>query len=288
MTPANTATYRLTAEIGHYFPTLVRFLAEEQALRSVCDFGGGANPVLSLDVIEALGLRYLVVDASAEELAKTPVGYLTRQVDVTAPDADFDGERFDLVVSKFVAEHVEDPEAFHRGVWRALRPGGFAAHFFPTLPSPPFLANRLLKGRESRRLVSLLQPGAREEAGRGAKFRAHYRWCEGPRSRQYRRFAAMGFDVVEYVALVGHRYYERFPAAQWVADAVSRRAVRLRLPAVSTYAWVVLRRSDKPSLRRQKKPVQSIHSIGSSIALRARKSSTAWRQGASAPSSTTT
>ena len=245
MTHANPSTYRLTAEIGHYFPVLVRILAEDQGVHSVCDFGGGANPVLSLDVIEALGLRYLVVDASAEELAKTPAGYWTRRIDVTAADADFGGERFDLVVSKFVAEHVEDPEAFHRAVWRALRPGGFAAHFFPTLPSPPFLANRLLRGRESRRLVDLLQPGAREQAGTGAKFRAHYHWCEGPRPRQYRRFAATGFEVVDYVVLVGHRYYERFPAVQRAADAVSRYAVRLGWPALSTYAWVVLRRRDK-------------------------------------------
>ena len=131
MTVPHTATYQLTAEIGHYFPTLVRILAEDQALQSVCDFGGGANPVLSLEVIEALGLRYLVVDVSAEELAKTPAGYQTCRTDVTVPATDFDGERFDLVVSKFVAEHVDDPQAFHHAVWRALRPGGFAAHFFP-------------------------------------------------------------------------------------------------------------------------------------------------------------
>jgi hypothetical protein len=112
------------------------------------------------------------------------------------------------------------------------------------LPSPPFLANRLLNGRHSRRLLDALQPGARDAAGTGAKFRAHYHWCEGPRRRQYRRFADAGFEVVDYVALVGHRYYERFPAVQRAADTVSRYVVRLRRPSVSTYAWVVLRRSD--------------------------------------------
>lgn len=242
MTRAPRPTYLLTAEVGHPFVPMVRHLAEEHAVRSVCDFGGGANPVLPLDDIQRLGLRYVVLDASAEELAKTPLGYPTRMRDFTAPGVDLGGEPFDLIVSRFVAEHVEDPAAFHLTVWRALRPGGLAAHFFPTLPSLPFIANRLLTGRASRRLIDLVQPGLRDQNGRQGKFRAYYRWCEGPSRRQYRRFEAHGFEVVDYVALVGHRYYERFPALQRMGDGVSRRSIRLRRPELATYAWVVLRR----------------------------------------------
>lgn len=242
MTRSFTPTYLLTAEVAHPFIPMVQRLVEEQEVRSVCDFGGGANPVLSIDDIQRLDLRYLVVDTSADELAKTPQGYRTRTLDRSGSAVDFDGERFDLVVSKFVAEHLEDPVAFHAAVWHALRPGGFAAHFFPTLPSPPFVVNRVLMGRESRRLIDLLQPGIRESSGRLGKFRAYYRWCAGPSQRQHCRFASQGFEVVDYVVLVGHRYYERFPLVQRVADAASRLAVRLQRPAVSTYAWVVLRR----------------------------------------------
>ncbi|MEJ7786533.1 MAG: methyltransferase domain-containing protein [Solirubrobacteraceae bacterium] len=243
MTHPRAPRYLLTAEVGHPFIPLVRRLIEEQAIRSVCDFGGGANPVLSLDDIQRLGLRYVVVDASAEELAKTPPSYRTRTADVTAAPVDLGGERFDLVVSKFLAEHVEDPAAFHSAVWNALRPAGFAVHFFPTLPSPPFVANRVLMGRQSRRLIDFLQPGFREQGGGRGKFPAYYRWCEGPTQRQYRRFASLGFEVVDYVVLVGHRYYVRAPAIQRAADAVSRRTIRLQRPAFSTYACVVLRRS---------------------------------------------
>lgn len=242
MKRASSPTYLLTEEVGHPFATIVMRLVEEHAIRSVCDFGGGANPVMALGDVERLGLRYLVVDTSSDELGKTPPGYRTLRADVTAPCHDLAGSQFDLVVSRFVAEHVEDPAAFHSAVWHALRPGGFAAHFFPTLPSPPYVANRLLMGHASRRLVDVLQPGSRDQDHHLGKFRAYYRWCEGPTRRQYRRYASLGFEVVDFVVLVGHRYYERFPALQRAADAVSRRLIRLRHPALATYACVVLRR----------------------------------------------
>jgi len=236
-------TYVLTADAGHVFIPLVLRLAREQAVRSVCDLGGGANPVLSLDDIEQLGLRYLVVDASAQELGKTPAGYETRQVDVVDPSFELGGEQFDLVVSRFVAEHVPDPAAFHSSARRVLRPGGWAAHFFPTLPSPPFVINRLLMARGSRQMVDLLQPRSRHQEGQHGKFRAYYRWCEGPTRRQHRRFASVGFTVEGYVVHVGHDYYRRFPAIQRTADFVSRQLIRRPRPGLSTYAAVVLRRT---------------------------------------------
>lgn len=242
MSGATSPTYLLTAEVGHPFREHVLRLIAEHAIRSVCDFGGGANPVLMLDDIERLGLRYLVVDVSAEELAKAPAGYATAVLDVTNGGEALGGEGFGLVVSRFVAEHVADPAGFHGLVWQTLCPGGFATHFFPTLPSPPYVANRLLHGRGSRRLVDILQPGSRGQHDRLGKFRAYYRWCVGPTRHQYRRYASVGFEVVEYVVLVGHRYYERFPALQRAADALSRQTIALRRPAIATYAIVVLRR----------------------------------------------
>lgn len=235
--------YLLTAEVLHPVAALVEGIINEHDVRVVGDFGGGANPILTLDQIGRLGLRYLVVDASAAELAKAPAGYETHALDLTRADRGVAGERFDLVISRFVAEHIEDPVAFHCAVWNALRPGGLAAHFFPTLPALPFVMNRLLGGRASRRLVERLQPGMRHDEGPLAKFPAYYRWCEGPTDRQQRRYASVGFEVLHYVVLVGHRYYERIPLLQRAADALSRRLVRHPRALFSTYAFVVLQRS---------------------------------------------
>ncbi len=230
--------YLLTCVAGHPFAELVRELITQHSLHSICDVGGGANPILSLEEIEAMGLRYVVADVSQSELAKAGPGYETR----TLHDETLDlGDVFDLVITKFVAEHVADPARFHAAVRDALRPGGLAAHFFPTLPSPPFVLNRVL-GHRARVAIDLLQPGQRHEDGPLPKFRPYYRWCEGPTRRQYRRFASVGFDVEQYVVLVGHTYYARFPALQRASDALSRAVVRFRVPALSTYALLVVRR----------------------------------------------
>lgn len=237
------ADYLLTAEVGHPFVSVVEDIIKRHEIRSVCDFGGGANPVVDPAVIERLGLRYVVVDSAPGELEKTPAGYETRLLDLVGDQVDFLGERFDLVISRFVAEHVTNPAGFHSAVRDALAPGGRAAHFFPTLPAPPFLVNRVLTGRAARGLLHLLQP-VRSEDGRLGKFPAYYRWCEGPTRRQCRRLADAGFSVEEYVSLVGHDYYARVPRLQAAADAVSRHLVTLRHPLVSTYAYVVLRREE--------------------------------------------
>jgi len=121
--------------------------------------------------------------------------------------------------------------------------GWLRSAFLPDASLAAVLANRLLGERASRRLVDVLQPGFRLQAGRLGKFRAYYRWCEGPTARQHRRFASMGFEVIDYVVFVGHEYYKRFPVIQRATDGISHLTVRLRQPIFSTYAVVVLRRS---------------------------------------------
>ena len=233
--------YLLTSAVGHPFPDFVRGLIGKHSVHSICDLGGGANPILSLEEIASMQVQYVLADVSATELQKAPAGYETRLVAAEGSSIDLGEEPFDLVMSRFVVEHIADPVSFHAAVRDALRPGGLAAHFFPTLPSPPFVLNRILGGR-ARRLVDLLQPDLRHEDGPLGKFQPHYRWCEGPTRRQYRRFAAVGFDVEQYIVLVGHAYHARFSALQHATDAVSRALVRLRQPAVATYAVLVLRR----------------------------------------------
>jgi hypothetical protein len=230
-----------TAKAG-FVPYLER-LIERRGARRVCDVGGGARPSLPLRTIERLGLDYVVLDISADELAKTPNGYRTVHADI-AGERPPSLEPQDLVFSRMLAEHIEHPERFHANVRALLRDGGIAFHFFPTLYELPFLVNRLLPTRTSERFLLRLDPTRRRE-GRKPKFPAYYRWCRGPRAAQIARFERLGYDVEEYIGFFGHDYLEKIRPIQRLEDRLAATLIEHPVPLLTSYAYVVLRRSDE-------------------------------------------
>lgn len=215
-----------------YFRRRVLGLAGEYGPR-VCDIGGGAKPVVPPDSVG--GLDYTVVDLSAEELAEAAPVYRKVQADACG---DVSGlGPFDVVVSRMVAEHIADPERFHRNCRSMLREGGVAAHIFPTLWSPSFAANRLLPDAIAGRVKD-----ATRGVGDAKRFPAYYRWCRGPSERQVERFRSVGFDVVEYVGFFGTNYLKRVGPAQRMVDRVSGWLAEHPRPTLTAYSMVVLRR----------------------------------------------
>lgn len=223
--------------------------AEVQALmrsgcKRVCDVGGGANPVASAAEIRRLGVDYAVLDASPEELRKTPAGYDTVLIDLQDKNAveRLVAERgpFDLVVSRWTAEHVNHGRRFHQQVHRLLRPRGTAVHLFPTLYSPVFVVNRLLPHRLSASIVPHVDTTGRERGGPHQSFRPYYSWCRGPTRRQLDRLAGVGFAVRRYIGFFGHPYYARSRPIHSAHEALSKWLVRHPVPALTSYALVVL------------------------------------------------
>jgi SAM-dependent methyltransferase len=210
--------------------------------RRVVDIGGGANPLVSLDFVRTHGITYTILDISADELAKAPDGYETMQADIGAPDLTVDGEH-DLVISKMLAEHIDDAESFHRNVYALLRPGGRAIHLFPTLYAPPFVVNRLVPERLSRSMLRRVSGHERVHRGELRKFPAYYHWCRGPSPRQLARFERLGFEVERYVGYFGSTaYFTRFPRLARTDDAIARWLVDHPAPWITTYARVTLRK----------------------------------------------
>ena len=210
-----------------------------------CDIGGGANPIVPIERVEAAGLEYAVADSSADELDKAPAGYRLAELDIAdrAAVTAFAAERgrFDVVLSKWTAEHLPDGAAFHSHVFELLEPGGTAVHLFPTLYSPVFALNRVLPDGISEALLSRVG-GGREAEGTHGKFRPYYSWCRGPSRRGIRRFEGLGYSVETYVGFFGHGYYKRVSPLQRVHDALTDQLLRRPMPALTSYALVTLRR----------------------------------------------
>jgi SAM-dependent methyltransferase len=228
------------SEIPHdRFATAVREALGAFSVSSLCDIGGGANPILERGA--AAGLKeYVVTDISAGELAKAPEGARKIVADVTDGPLTDVGP-FDLIVSRTVAEHVRDPRAFHASILAMLRRGGRAMHFFPTLYEPVFIANRLLPQRLSDALLQRIQQD-RESDGSHGKFEAYYRWCRGPTHRQLRRLQRTGYEIEEYVGVFGHGYYGVLPPLDRLDDRLATLLQRRPRPALTAYAWVTLYR----------------------------------------------
>ena len=213
-------------------------------IKKICDIGGGANPLLSLDFINEHGLDYTILDISEEELAKAPDGYQKIKADITDPNLDLKLDRgYDLAISKFLAEHVKSGYIFHKNVLRLLREGGYAFHMFPTLYDLPFLLNRIAPGNLSESLLLSIAPHRTKEGNQG-KFPAYYSWCKGPTKVQIAKFENLGYVVENYVGLYGAPYLGKIPLIGELKMRLSHQLINHPIPWLTSYAQVLLQKRE--------------------------------------------
>jgi SAM-dependent methyltransferase len=236
----STVRYGLSETAHQEWIGLVRTLAARPDVVHVCDAGGGAVPLLSLDEVERYGVSCTILDVSEAELVKAPAGYRTTLADLSSRR--FEPDRsYDLVFSRFLAEHVRQPEVFHGNILRMLRPGGLATHYFPTLYAPPFVANKLLPEALTDPILRRVNPWRGPHSPYG-KFRAYYRWCRGPSRRQLARLRGAGFEVEAYVGFFGFGGYFPIRALERLDNKLSRLLAGRPVSWYTAYAYVVLRR----------------------------------------------
>ena len=224
-----------------YHRDTVKKLAASPDVKSICEIGGGANPFLDLDFVQSHGLEYTILDISADELAKAPDSYNKIQANISDPNLKLPG-KYDLVFSHFLAEHVESGLIFHRNVFNLLEENGRAFHVFPTLYAPPFVVNHLLPDNFSSDILLFFFPH-REKQGKYGKFPAYYSWCRGPIKSQFTKFESLGNSIEEYVGFYGHPYYKKLPPLDKIANFVANYLAKKPNPLLTTYAYVILRKS---------------------------------------------
>ena len=222
------------------FEEHVASIVRQSGAVAVGELGGGANPTLGLAEMVGRPLELTVLDISPTELGRTPPHVETMCVDLSADEPPVH-DRFDLVFSRMLCEHVRSGRLFHQNCFAALRPGGYAVHFFPSATALPFLLNRILPTSFSERLLESFFP-ARRRGGKHAKFPARYSWCYGPTAPQLDRFRSLGFEVVSSEVGMGHGYYDRIPLVRSIERAKTALALRHPSPWLAAYVIVVLRR----------------------------------------------
>jgi SAM-dependent methyltransferase len=164
--------------------------------QTVLDAGGGKWPRIGADVKRTLRLTITGLDLSADELRAAPAGAYddTLVGDVATVALP---QRYDLVVSQTLLEHVRDVERTIRNMAGSLRSGGVMAHVLPSGRAPFALLNRILGNRLGKKLLYLAFPGARKEAG----FEAFYDRCTpGALANTCRQAGLVDVEVTPYYA----------------------------------------------------------------------------------------
>ncbi|MBX3048631.1 MAG: class I SAM-dependent methyltransferase [Anaerolineales bacterium] len=220
------------------YPGYIQDLVCASEAKKICDIGGGANPLLDIEFVVSRELEYTVLDISKEELDKADRRYNKLCKDIQE-EPFLSKEKYDLVISRMVAEHVRSGHTFHKNVFSILNSGGLAVHFFPTLWALPFLVNKLLPDDFSSVLLNLFAPRNRIQ---NAKFPAYYDLCFGPTSKMLKEFSALDYEVVEFCGYFGNNYWRRVPILNSAHQAFSRFLFRFPNPHLTSYSRVTLRK----------------------------------------------
>jgi len=224
------------------YENYVRELALKEGAENIAELGGGAKTILADNERWGFAGKRIIVDISAEELAKAEAenDVETRVLDLCKPVPD-GREVYDIVFSKMLCEHVPDGQAFHQNCFDLLKPGGLAVHYFPTLYTLPFVLNRLIPEEAARKLLRKIQPG-RIDNPKYEKFPAYYQWTTGPTKRAIRRFESVGFELEAWHGAYGHHYYHLLKPLDAVEQAKSRFLTKHPVPALTSFAVVTLRK----------------------------------------------
>jgi SAM-dependent methyltransferase len=199
----------------------------------ILELGAGRRPSFTLEEMPSTIRSYTVNDISADELALLPPGYDQACFDVSGDASNF-SDQYDVVFSRFLAEHVADGEAMHRNVYQVLREGGTAFHLIPTLYAMPFVINKFLPERLTTWVLAKFAP----RRAINPKFPAYYSMCYGNPDKMARKLAEIGYSKVEVRNFYGHFYYEKIPVLRNVHRWFSALAARREWTRLSTYAYI--------------------------------------------------
>lgn len=229
LTIEGVSTSPFTEAYDSYYQTVK---ANTGKLFSVLEIGGGAHPSIK----NRENLTYTMVDPDESELNKAPDDILKIKGMVQGIQPN---QKYDLIISKMVLEHVEDPDTFHQSVLGLLKPNGTAIHFFAGRHSLPALVNRMLPEFVGDTILKLLKNRNLDES---PKYEAYYRRTKGHTKSQIQYFKNLGFEIESYSSFVGHKYLIAIPIFGYLEKVYSNLLAKMNVKQLATVALMVLKK----------------------------------------------
>lgn len=225
------------------YETLIRTLVRTLGLKHICEIGGGRNPMFTPEQVRDMGVRLTVNDISARELELAPSEFSKACFDISAPlpKEILEGDKFDLMFSRMVFEHVKDARRAWKNVYDVLNPGGVGLAYLPTLYALPYVVNMLIPEFASRAIVKMLYPH-RADDGSSPKFPAYYDYSYSIDGKVRPMLETIGFREIDIVPFWGHDYFVSIPGVREVDHALSRLARARNWRALTAYTYIIVRK----------------------------------------------
>ena len=218
----------------------VNLLILQNKFIDVAEIGGGANPLLTLEFINEKKLNYDVLDISIDELEKADTKYNKIALDLEKP-IDNPKVKYDFIFAQMTMEHINDPHTFYSNVYKLLNTGGQAYFFFACVTSLPSFINYIIPEALSEKILLALQPFRHNE--KHGKFKAFYKWCLGPTSKNINRYKKLNFTIVSYTGYFGHSYYQRVKFLHFLEKIKTSILLKYPFSYLCSYAHVILKKS---------------------------------------------
>lgn len=162
---------------------------------SVLEIGGIDKPLLQ----RSKDIRYDGLDIEhKEQYERIYDSFVVQSIE------DPINNRYDLIISKAVLEHVNNNDASVKQMYQALRTGGHAIHYLPSKYHPYSIVLRLAGPKWQRRLIKALRPWAMSVTG----YPAFFNKCSPKEMRKL--FKSTGFDYVKIIPFFRANDYFRF------------------------------------------------------------------------------
>jgi SAM-dependent methyltransferase len=150
-----------------FFTQIAALLQPEDV---VLDFGAGRGAFVDTDpsvyraYLQNFRGRCAHVDGCDPDpvVAKNPTLDASATIEMGQP-LPYEDDRFDLIISRYVFEHITDPEWAARELLRVLKPGGWICVMTPNKWSYVALGSRLVPNRWHSRALERVQPGRKAE-----------------------------------------------------------------------------------------------------------------------------
>ncbi|GGC72419.1 class I SAM-dependent methyltransferase [Chelatococcus reniformis] len=218
---------------ANYKPSVVSLVRAYRPER-VLEIGGGRFPLFSQQEIADLNVAYTVNDIEQKELDRAPAYVEKSCFDIAGPAAH--NEKFDLIFSKMVFEHVRDARMAYSNLSRLLNPNGVVLNFHPILYSPPFVVNRFMPETLSRSVLRFVFNERNDDTH--PKFPAWYSWCRATDDVPS-RIKALGFRDVAVLPFYGHAYYRKVPILREISAQVTRWCKSTNFKPLANYAFTI-------------------------------------------------